>query len=141
MIPETPKPRNTETLKYRNLDNLKSRYPETVHSRNSRLRSDLASAHGKIHVFSGRYGSRSGFVKVMRAVVSLDFNTMERALLRCLIIKAEPGLKHAVKRVVFEEISLLDIGGERRVTLMAAELLQLSRVDPPVFGGIHGTAL
>src|SRR5271166_2993481 len=74
-------------------------------------------------------------------ITRLDLTTIDMAVVRRLTIKAEPGLEHAVKRVVFEEISFLDIGGERRVTPMAAELLQLSRVDPPVFGGIHGAAL
>src|ERR1700722_10324711 len=48
--------------------------------------------------------------------------------------------EHAVERVVLEQVAFLEIGAERRVAGVPAELLQLGRMDPPVFGGIHGAA-
>jgi hypothetical protein len=51
------------------------------------------------------------------------------------------GLEHPVEGVVLEQIAFFDIGGEGGVALVAAELLQLGRMHPPVLRGIHGAAL
>jgi len=51
------------------------------------------------------------------------------------------GLQHPIECVVLEQIAFFDVGGERRIAAVAAELLQLHRMDPPVFGGVHRTAL
>ena len=55
-------------------------------------------------------------------------------------VRGGQGLQHAVQRVVFEQIAFFDVGGERRITSVSAELLQLSRMDPPIFGGVHRAA-
>ena len=51
------------------------------------------------------------------------------------------GLEHSVEGIVLEQIAFLDIGGEGGVALVAAELLQLGGMHPPVLRGIHGAAL
>jgi hypothetical protein len=42
------------------------------------------------------------------------------------------GLEHPVERVVCEQVALLDVGGERGVALVAAELLELGEMHPAV---------
>lgn len=48
--------------------------------------------------------------------------------------------QHSGQRIAFEQVALLDIGGQRGVAFVPSELLQLGRMDAPVARRVHRAA-